>query len=262
MGNLIVLTDGEPEAKPAPKETSSNYAGEVLKQAIEKGAPVDTLERLLTLEMKYRAWQAELAYQQDFLAFKQEPGLKILRDEIVEYENKRGGGITKYAFSPLDRAEAVLIPLLAKHNFTHHWRTEPQPNGWTKVTAVIKHILCHENDSASLLGPPDMTGNKNGHQAIGSNVSYLERYTLCAACGITPQRMDTDARPMLVEEAVEPEEVAENPAPAIDKHLEKQVAAAGTMEELLKLWSELTEEQRKVMKDAFTARRKKLEVLA
>lgn len=267
MGNMIILTDlPEPEAPrlPAPEPTT-NTAGKVLSLAIERGADVETLERLLTLEMKYRAWQAELAYQQDFLLFKQEPNLKILRDEVVEFESKRTGDRTRYAYSPLDRAEAVLIPLLAKHNFTHHWRTEPQTNGWTKVTCVLKHLLCHENADASLLGPPDQTGSKNAHQAIGSNTSYLERYTLCAACGITPRNVDRDARTEafvaleVAPEALEVEPDLVGPLRESVKQVEtkkqnkfpaeeKQLRAAKTEFDLAKVWAAIGKPARQALK--------------
>lgn len=266
---LIILTDvihEEPVATKIVEINPATTAGEVLRLAIERGAETDQLERLLKLELKWRAYQAELAYQQDFLAFKGEPELKILKDEIVEYEAK--GKLVSYSFSPLDRVESVLIPLLARHNFTHHWRTETAANGYTKVTCVLKHLLCHENDGASLLGPPDTTGSKNGHQAIGSNVSYLERYTLCAAVGITPRGVDKDAR------------AADQPVPATingnggndqdltpilreseKQALEAKIRACADVADLRQLFKDMNDRQREAMLPGFKARKAELETV-
>lgn len=257
---LIILTDSALEEGGANQKTSepvANTAGEVLRMAIERGADTEQLERLLTLELRWRAYQAELAYQASFLAFKQEPSLKILKDELVSYTTAKG--TTEYRYSPLDRCEEVIIPLLAKHGITHGWKTEPQANGWLKVTCILTHVLCHKNDDASLLGPPDTTGSKNLHQSIGSNLSYLERYTLCAACGITPRNMDTDARvpaaePEQIEASVSANENEGNGpnlvpllAPAVRQALEKKLRACKTMEEMGKFWEGITKEQRKAM---------------
>jgi hypothetical protein len=44
-------------------------------------------------------------------------------------------------------------------------------------------------------GPPDTGGAKSPIQARASTVSYLQRYTLKAICGVSEQGDDTDSRP-------------------------------------------------------------------
>lgn len=267
---LIILTDASDSEAIArnPEPGPATTAGEVLRLAIERGADTEQLERLLNLELRWRAYQAELAYQQAFLAFKQEPELRILKDELVQYETKKG--TAEYRYSPLDKCEQVLIPLLAKHELTHHWRTEPQQNGWLKVTCVLTHVLCHRNDEASLMGPPDMTGSKNGHQAIGSNASYLERYTLCAACGVTPKNVDTDARVATIE--AEEEKVDANGGndqdlvpllePAVKAALEAKARACENTTKLRELWADMNEQQRENLRPLFNELREKLKEAA
>jgi hypothetical protein len=127
--------------------------------------------------------------------------------------------------------------------------------------------LCHENTDASLLGPPDQTGSKNQHQAIGSNTSYLERYTLCAACGITPKGVDRDARVAyppaeVIESDKQPEEnLVPELAASVKIKLEEKVNKAKDMKALKMLWNAFTEEQRVALREVFSARRKALEVV-
>jgi hypothetical protein len=70
------------------------------------------------------------------------------------------------------------------------WRTS-QPEGSVTVTCEISHSLGH-SESTSLTAPPDNSGSKNTIQAIGSTVSYLERYTILALTGLATFDMDND----------------------------------------------------------------------
>jgi hypothetical protein len=52
----------------------------------------------------------------------------------------------------------------------------------------------HSEEGAVLEGAPDTSGSKNSIQAVGSTVSYLERYTLLAATGLAAKDQDDDGR--------------------------------------------------------------------
>jgi hypothetical protein len=64
--------------------------------------------------------------------------------------------------------------------------------GLIAVTCTLKHVLGH-SESVSIDGPPDAGGAKNAIQARASTITYLERYTLKAVCGIAEQGDDTTA---------------------------------------------------------------------
>jgi hypothetical protein len=61
------------------------------------------------------------------------------------------------------------------------------------VTCVLTHKMGHSEET-TLKAIPDTSGNKNTVQAIGSTVTYLERYTLLAAMGMAAAGMDNDGR--------------------------------------------------------------------
>src|SRR5690606_35194749 len=61
------------------------------------------------------------------------------------------------------------------------------------VTCVITHELGH-SERTTLSAAPDESGGKNSIQAVGSTVTYLQRYTLMAATGLAAKDMDDDGR--------------------------------------------------------------------
>jgi hypothetical protein len=50
------------------------------------------------------------------------------------------------------------------------------------------------SERTPLEASPDASGGKNGIQAVGSTVTYLQRYTLLSATGMAVQDQDDDGR--------------------------------------------------------------------
>ena len=51
------------------------------------------------------------------------------------------------------------------------------------MTCVLSHKSGHYEET-TLSGPPDASGSKNAIQAIGSTLTYLQRYSLVQALGL------------------------------------------------------------------------------
>jgi hypothetical protein len=75
------------------------------------------------------------------------------------------------------------------------------------VTCVISHGDGYFEEN-SLAAAQDDSGNKNSIQAVGSTVTYLERYTLKAALGLAVAT-DDDAQSVGGNELVSPEQLLE-----------------------------------------------------
>jgi hypothetical protein len=60
-----------------------------------------------------------------------------------------------------------------------------------KVTCKLTHKQGH-SEEVTLEAPLDTSGGKNNIQAMGSSVSYLERYTLLAITGLATKEQDDD----------------------------------------------------------------------
>lgn len=159
--------------------------------AMEKGADLDRLEKLMELQTRWDADQARKAYVVDMTEFKKNPP-QIVKDKLVGYENK-DGSITGYRHATLGAVTEAIIEGLAEHGFSHRW--EPKVEGGAiTVTCVITHRLGH-SETTTLSSGKDESGKKNAIQAMASAVTYLQRYTLLLATGLaTHDQSDDDGK--------------------------------------------------------------------
>lgn len=153
----------------------------MLQIAVEQGADLDKLEKLMDLQARWEADQARKAYVQAMSNF---------RGECPAIDRTREGHNNKYA----GLAETVeqIKELLSKHGLSHSWKTQ-QDGPQITVTCCVTHSMGH-SECTSLTAAPDTSGNKNSIQAIGSTTSYLQRYTLFAILGLASKDQDDDGR--------------------------------------------------------------------
>lgn len=164
----------------------------LMEMAITQGAKAEELGKLMELQFKWQAEEARLAYVEAVQLFKANPP-ELKRTKDVSYPNK-GGGETSYSHVELHKANKAISEALRAVGLTATWKTSSDPSGRTFCTCVLTHALGHVEEIATLSAPADTSGGKNSIQAIGSTTSYLERYTLLAGLGLTPEGMDDDGR--------------------------------------------------------------------
>jgi len=112
----------------------------------------------------------------------------IKKDRVVDFTNRQGQR-TYYKFADMATiAEAIDKPL-SKHGLTYRFRTVTTAPTVVTVTCIVSHRDGHSEEN-SLSATADISGNKNAIQAIGSAVTYLQRYTLNAALGLTASEDD------------------------------------------------------------------------
>lgn len=158
--------------------------------AIEKGSSVDALEKLMEMQTKWEAKEASKAFKQAMVDFQADkPELK--KSEKVNVTLKTGGSM-KYSFLPLSVIQKTIDPILSKHGLAYRWEQE-ESEGKIKITCVVSHILGH-SERTYLTAPADTSGSKNAIQSIGSTVSYLKRYTLEGALGLSSDKDDDGAK--------------------------------------------------------------------
>ena len=93
--------------------------------------------------------------------------------------NATGHNAKKYAdFAAIARA---VDPVISKHGLSYRFRTVQGDK--IAVTCILSHRDGHFEES-TLTGPADATGSKNAIQAIGSTLTYLQRYSLVQALGL------------------------------------------------------------------------------
>lgn len=158
---------------------------EMLQIAVERGADLDQLQKLMDLQERWEANEARKAFVAALSAFKADPP-EIIKDRPIKHNEKL---IAKYA--GLDQVSEAIGKGLSKHGLSHRWDTEQLDDGSIRVTCILTHDKGH-SERTTLKAAPDQTGAKNSVQAIGSTVTYLERYTLLAATGMATSEMDDD----------------------------------------------------------------------
>ena len=165
---------------------------ELLRIAVTQNANIDQLTKLMDLQDRWERRLAKRAYDAAMKAFKAESP-RITKNHRVYFEAKdRSKGTTDYRHATLDHVCDAVIGGLSKFGISHRWKVD-QDGEWIKVTCILTHELGHAEET-TLRGCADMTGNKNSIQAVGSTVTYLQRYTLLAATGLATSDSDDDGR--------------------------------------------------------------------
>jgi hypothetical protein len=156
---------------------------DLIERAQQSNATIEQMQQLFELQLRYEANEARKAYNEAMSNFR-EACPTINRGRSVSHNNTK--------FAGLAESIEVIRPFLSKHGLSHQWKTK-QDGASITVECTVTHRLGH-SESTSLSASPDKTGGKNDIQAIGSTVSYLERYTLYAILGLSSREMDDDGK--------------------------------------------------------------------
>ncbi len=180
--NITEIEMVEPKARAIATQPNPAY---LLQLAVEQGADLDRLERLMALQERWTAAEAKKAYDTAFADFKSE-AVRIVKNKQVTDGPLKGKG-----YAELFAVVNAITPALSKHGLSSSWKLTKDERDWIEVTCTLKHSAGH-TESVSMGGPPDTGGAKNAIQARASTVSYLERYTLKAITGLSEQNDDDD----------------------------------------------------------------------
>jgi hypothetical protein len=165
----------------------------MLDRAVAAGASVEVLERLMGLQERYEANQARKAFDEALAAAKAEIP-PIIKNRRVGFDSKKAGSArTDYRHEDLAEIARTVDPILGKHGLSYRFRTTSKINEPITVTCIVSHRLGYSEENTLSAGS-DNSGNKNSIQAIGSAITYLQRYTLKAALGLAAANVDDDGR--------------------------------------------------------------------
>lgn len=157
---------------------------------LNAGGTVAELRDVLAMHREWEREAADKAFNRAFASFKAET-VSIAKTKHVEFRTKVG--LTSYDHAELADVVETLTPALSRHGLGCSWKITAQHRDWVEVTCTLKHEL-GGYDTATLGGPPDESGGKNAIQAISSAITYLERQTMKAVCGVAERGTDSDGR--------------------------------------------------------------------
>ena len=179
--NAVTKTEAQP---PAVADYSASLLEVISKAARDPNVDIDKMERLLQMQERVSARQAEQEFATAFAQM--QPNLPYIsaRNAIVH----NGKKIADYADWPsISRA---ISPILCDHGFGLNFSFDNSADSVT-VTARLKHVGGHtETNSVTL--PSDTSGSKNKVQAIGSSLTYGQRYAGCPLVGVVIEGLDDD----------------------------------------------------------------------
>ena len=202
LQKVSVIPPEEP-AGPAPAVTPLD----MLNRAVLAGADIAMIEKLMALHERWDASQARKAFDEAVAAAK--------RDIPPITRNVQGHNAKRYAdFAAIAR---VVDPIIGAHGLSYRFRTTQ--NDRISVTCILSHKAGHSEET-TLSGPADTSGAKNAIQAIGSTLTYLQRYSLVQMLGLAAGN-DDDGKAAGDGEAITPEQVAQLVALADDVGADK-----------------------------------------
>lgn len=184
MTNIVAMETPDPERKPSTALTPLD----MLNSAVERGADLPMLEKLMGLHERWEAGQARKAF---------DAAISAAKAEIPPVgRNAKGHNDRKYAdFAAIAR---TVDPILSKHGLSYRFRTKQDER--IHVTCILSHRDGHSEET-TLAGPADNSGSKNAIQAVGSTLTYLQRYSLVQMLGLASSD-DDDGKSAGIGEAI------------------------------------------------------------
>lgn len=188
------IVPGQVLTIPAREEQSLSVSSTpegLLQLGINKGLPIESLEKLMSL---YERWKEQQSREQFYLAFSnfQSSVPKLEKKKVVNYTSKNGG-VTNYRYAPLSEIAETVKESLRLNGLSYRWEFSDVDASTLKCTCFVTHSSGH-NATSSMTAQKDSSGNKNDIQSRGSTMTYLQRYTLIAALGLTTADEDNDAQ--------------------------------------------------------------------
>lgn len=174
------------ESRPESREVATVTPMEMLSRAMQSGASIEQLQKLMELQERWEATQARRQFNEAFAAFKAE-AIVIIKNTMIKDGPLKG---KKHA-NLFDVVDAV-TPKLSAHGLAISWKLSKDEKDWMEVTCTLRHVGGHF-ESVSMGAAPDTGPGRNAIQARGSAKSYLERYTATAMLGLAPKDTDDDA---------------------------------------------------------------------
>lgn len=205
----------------APQESSAGQMVQLIERLVmSPDVPLDKLEKMLDMQERMEERAARKAYDQAMADAKSEIR-PIVKDGRVNYT--KDGKTVDYQHETLAGIAQHVDPILAKYGLSYRYRSDMLEGGVLRVTCIVSHRDGYSEETA-LEGSRDQSGSKNNFQGMGSAATYLQRYTLKLALGLSAAK-DDDASSAVAKTAIDEEQY---------RRLRKLIEEANADEDALK----------------------------
>src|SRR5579884_4210349 len=204
--------------------------------ALERGAPVDVIERVVALRERLVAASARRAWQQALSRAQAEMPV-ISRTRTARIQSARGE--YSYDYTPIEDVVHVAGPVLTRHGFPGH-RDYEFGDAAVTATCYLSHGTGH-TECATFRCPVITKEGGNAAHAVASARTYAARYAFISVAGIVVGGEDDDAAAQT--ETQEDREQSERAKTAMLARLMQ----AQSMEHLRELYRGLERSQRAML---------------
>jgi len=189
VGQVSELTDDQKFERRSPgvPAAQADSPNAVIMMAMQNNYTPELIEKMMDLQTRHEADQARKAYYHAMSAWKAK-ALEITKDKKVSFQTSKG--TTEYHHATLANVTKAINTSMSPFGLHTSWRLE-QPEGGIKVTCRCSHEFGHFEETA-MTGPLDNSGSKNVIQQSGSTITYLQRYTILALTGLSPDESFDD----------------------------------------------------------------------
>ncbi|KRB26292.1 ERF family protein [Mesorhizobium sp. Root172] len=170
-----------------PGERREMTPMEMVGRALEMGVSAEILKQMMDLRDREEARNAKMAFTKAVSAAKAELG-PIMRTRAVDY-TPSGKERVYYRHEDLAGIEKQVTPVLTRYGLSYRYESDNGPDRPITITCILEHVDGHFTRTP-LSGPADNGAGKNSLQAIASTTTYLQRYTLKIALGLSVSHDD------------------------------------------------------------------------
>lgn len=176
----------------------------LLQLAVERGTPVEQMEKLVDLYERMEARDAAREFNRALAAFQAEcPPIGKNKEAKIA---TRGGGSYSYSYAPLDEIVPVVRPILQRHGLSFSWNSKVE-GGQLTCTCVLRHENGH-SITADFTLPTESQSAMSPQQKVGAALTFAQRKSLESVLGIVttdkeaPEN-EVDPTPITEDQAVE-----------------------------------------------------------
>lgn len=160
----------------------------LLARAVEAGASVEALERLVALKERVDRENARRAFF-DALSRAQDEMPEVPKSRTAQIATRSGASYS-YRYAALEDITRTIRPVLRRHGLSYAWDVTQGENALV-VSCVLRHVDGHE-ERASFPVPVDSGSRMSAAQANGAALTYGRRQSLIAVLGLTTADGDVD----------------------------------------------------------------------
>jgi len=157
--------------------------------AVEKGAGIETIERLAALKERHDKQQAEIAFNEAMVTF-QENCPKIIG---TRPGSKTNAGVVTFYYAPLDQIEGFIKEPCCQAGLTYCWNSLLSEDGKKRsTTCTLTHVEGHNKKATFESSIDQGTNLMNNLQKEGSTLEYGRRNSLKLVLGLIVSGEDDD----------------------------------------------------------------------